>query len=57
MIHMGGKNRGFFGSMIGFVFSGKRWWLLPIIIALVAVGILIIFAQSSVVSPFIYALF
>ena len=35
----------------------KKWWLLPIIIMLVLVGILIIFGQSSAVSPFVYALF
>lgn len=35
----------------------KAWWLTPIIITLVIVGALIIFAQSSPASPFIYALF
>lgn len=35
----------------------KAWWLTPIIIMLVLVGVLIIFSQSSSVSPFIYALF
>jgi hypothetical protein len=52
-----GNNRGFFREMLGFVFKGKRWWLLPVIIAMLVAGILIIFAQSSAVSPFIYALF
>jgi len=35
----------------------KKWWLLPIIIALALAGILIVFGQSSALSPFIYALF
>ena len=35
----------------------KAWWLAPIIILLVLVGVLIIFGQSSALSPFIYALF
>jgi hypothetical protein len=34
----------------------KKWWLLPIIILLTLTGFLIIFGQSSVLSPFIYAL-
>lgn len=34
----------------------KKWWLLPIILLLAIVGILIIFSQSSAISPFIYAL-
>tara|TARA_Y100000310_G_C20500664_1_gene723814 strand:+ start:173 stop:334 length:162 start_codon:yes stop_codon:yes gene_type:complete len=35
----------------------KAWWLSPIIIMLILVGILIVFGQSSAVSPFVYALF
>jgi len=35
----------------------KAWWLAPIILMLVLVGVLIIFSQSSALSPFIYALF
>lgn len=35
----------------------KRYWLAPIIIMLVLLSLLIIFAQSSAVAPFIYTLF
>ena len=35
----------------------KKWWLIPIIISLVLLGILLIFAESSAVAPFIYTLF
>ncbi len=35
----------------------KRWWLAPIVILLLLLGALIIFAESSAVVPFIYALF
>jgi hypothetical protein len=35
----------------------KRFWLAPIIIILVLLSILIIFAQSSAVAPFVYTLF
>jgi len=40
----------------GFMKENKKWWLLPIIITLILLGILIIFGQSSSLSPFIYAL-
>ncbi|MEK6857176.1 MAG: DUF5989 family protein [Nanoarchaeota archaeon] len=40
-----------------FMRERKKWWLLPIVIMLLFVGMLIVFAQSSAVSPFIYALF
>ena len=35
----------------------KRYWLLPIVIVLLLMGGLIIFAETSAVAPFIYALF
>ena len=35
----------------------KRFWLAPIIIILLLLGLLIVFAQSSAVAPFIYTLF
>lgn len=35
----------------------KAWWLIPLIIMLLLAGIVIMFGQSSSVSPFIYALF
>lgn len=37
--------------------KNKKYWLLPIIIVLVLVGILVVFTESSVIAPFIYALF
>ena len=35
----------------------KRFWLLPIVLVLVALSVLIVFTESSVIAPFIYALF
>ena len=35
----------------------KRYWLAPIIIILILLSLLIVFAQSSAVAPFIYTLF
>lgn len=35
----------------------KRYWLAPIVIILILLGLLIVFAQSSAVAPFIYTLF
>ena len=35
----------------------KRYWLAPIVILLGLLGLLVIFAESSAVAPFIYALF
>ena len=35
----------------------KKLWLLPIIIAMLILGGLLIFTQGSVVAPFIYTIF
>ena len=35
----------------------KRFWLLPIILVLLLFSTLIVFTESSVIAPFIYALF
>ena len=35
----------------------KKWWLLPIIVVMVLVGALLVFAQGSVLAPFIYTIF
>ena len=35
----------------------KRYWLAPIMIVLVLLSMLILFAQTSAVAPFIYTLF
>ncbi len=51
------NNRSLLGELWDFLKVRKAWWLTPLIIMLVLVGILIILAQSSAVSPFIYALF
>ena len=51
------ENKSLLGEIWDFLKVRKKWWLLPIIIMLLLVGILIIFGQSSAVSPFVYALF
>ena len=35
----------------------KKWWLLPIVIVMVLFGTLLVFAQGSVLAPFIYTIF
>ena len=51
------KNKGMLREIWDFLKIRKKWWLLPIIILLVLAAILIIFGQSSALSPFIYSLF
>ena len=35
----------------------KKFWLMPLIIVMLGVGLLIAFAQGSALAPFIYTIF
>ncbi|MCO6431848.1 MAG: hypothetical protein J5J00_13395 [Deltaproteobacteria bacterium] len=35
----------------------KAWWLVPMIVVFLCLGLLIVATQGSALSPFIYALF
>ena len=40
-----------------FMRERKKFWLAPIVIVMVLLGMLIVLAQGSAVAPFIYTLF
>jgi hypothetical protein len=44
----------FLKDIFQFLMARKKWWLLPIILALLILGLLLIFAESSAVAPFVY---
>ncbi|MFB2919865.1 MULTISPECIES: DUF5989 family protein [Oscillatoriophycideae] len=46
-----------FKDLWKFMKEQKKYWLAPLIMTLVILGILITFAQSSAVAPFIYTIF
>jgi Family of unknown function (DUF5989) len=35
----------------------KKWWLAPILIVLLAVGLILLVTEGSALAPFIYTLF
>jgi len=41
----------------GFLRSRKKFWLVPILVVMLALGALIVLAQGSAIAPFIYTLF
>ncbi len=47
----------FLTDLINFLKERKKFWLLPMIVVLLLLGLLIVFAGGSVVAPFIYTLF
>ena len=44
-------------ELLTFLRTRKKLWLTPIVIVMLVLGGLLIFAQGSVVAPFIYTLF
>ena len=47
----------FLGDLWGFMRARKKFWLAPIIIVLLLLGVLIVFAEGTAVAPFVYTLF
>jgi hypothetical protein len=48
---------GIASELLQFFWERKLWWLMPMLVLLLVFGLLIIFAQSSAIAPFIYTLF
>jgi Family of unknown function (DUF5989) len=40
-----------------FLLGTKKWWLMPVVILLLAIGALLVFAGGSALAPFIYTMF
>jgi len=50
-------NFGVVGELLLFLWKRKMWWLIPMVSVLLLLGLLLIFASTSGVGPFIYTLF
>lgn len=44
-------------ELLKFLWEAKLWFLIPFVLVLLLFGILMVFAQSTGVAPFIYTLF
>jgi hypothetical protein len=40
-----------------FLKQNKKWWLMPVVIMLLLLGLFIVLSQGSALAPFIYTLF
>jgi hypothetical protein len=50
------RSTGMFREFVRFLMQNKKWWLAPIIIVLVLLGVLVILGGTAI-APFIYTLF
>jgi hypothetical protein len=51
-----GERTGVFRELMSFLAENKKWWLLPIVISVLLLGLLVILGGSAA-APFIYTLF
>jgi hypothetical protein len=46
-----------FKEFLLFLRQEKKWWLLPLIVILLALGLLLVFSTTSPLAPLLYPLF
>jgi len=51
------RRLGVVGGLFRFLWRERLWWMIPLLIALVAVAALIVLGSSPAVAPFVYTLF
>jgi hypothetical protein len=51
-----GRQRGALSEMVQFLAQNKKWWLTPIVLVLLLVGVLVVLGGTGA-APFIYTLF
>jgi len=53
--HAGARRRGLLAELWAFLRDNKKWWLLPIVITMLGLGVLVVLGGGA--TPFLYALF
>ncbi len=53
---LGQKKSGFFGEFWAYLRHSKKWWMLPILVILLVLGVFVLLSSTGL-GPFIYALF
>jgi hypothetical protein len=56
LARVSGKQTGLVSELIGFLKANKKWWLAPIIISILLLGLLVVLGGTAA-APFIYTLF
>jgi hypothetical protein len=55
--HAGGSGRTrLLEDLAGHVWRQKLWWMVPMLAAVVLLGLLLVLAQDAAVAPFVYTL-
>lgn len=44
-------------EFFGFLWNRKLWWIIPMLVVFIIIGLLIVFVGSSPLAPIVYPLF
>ncbi|MBI3385836.1 hypothetical protein HY031_01995 [Candidatus Gottesmanbacteria bacterium] len=44
-------------ELLAFLWQERLWWIIPFVVTLLVIALLLIFAQSSPIMPFLYTTF
>jgi hypothetical protein len=44
-------------EFLSFLKHEKKWWLIPLVVVLLGLGLFLVFAEGSALAPFLYPLF
>lgn len=44
-------------ELLGFLFTHKLWWAVPIVVIMIFLAVVLLFGQATHVGPFIYPFF
>jgi hypothetical protein len=47
----------FLKDLFGFLWERKAWWITPIVLVLLLIGVLLALGSTTTIGPFIYTLF
>lgn len=50
------SNPGFFSDFLDFLRTSRKWWMLPLLVLFLLLGVILVLGQTAV-APFIYTLF
>jgi hypothetical protein len=45
------------GELLQFFWERKLWWMIPLVVVILLLGLVIVFTQGTAVAPFVYTLF
>ena len=48
---------GILRDLFRYMFAQRKYWLMPVVLAMVLLGGIVVLSKGSVVAPFIYAMF